>query len=95
MDQECPDHGDASMTECKVCGHEFCRACFSGARACPSCIQEQGVGDETDDDEPAAAESIDNLDELLAVSVSDDVDKLLDDADLLAGETDLKDDEDP
>lgn len=91
MEQECPDHGDEGMVECRVCGIEFCRTCFPGARTCPHCADEHELDDD-EDEEPAPAESIDDLDKLLTED-DDEVDPLLEEAELLDGDKDWVDDD--
>lgn len=69
LEQECPVHGDESMTECRMCGAEFCRACHAGPAVCPACA-EQGSDDhnletvededEEEDLDPDVAEVIDS-----------------------------------
>ena len=66
LSQGCPIHGDDNMRECHVCGHEFCKSCFSGSSVCQECAaeREEGLDDDFDDPEPDF-EDVSNVGELL------------------------------
>ncbi len=69
----CMVHGDEFMTECSICGAEFCARCFPGVRLCSDCAMTQ-----PDDDDPDAAPA-----EPGAADDDEDVEKLLKEADEL------------
>ncbi|MEM7392637.1 MAG: hypothetical protein AAF492_09840 [Verrucomicrobiota bacterium] len=58
----CPDHGEDAMSECSMCGMEFCRMCYASS-VCEDCFQQQQL-DEDEDDSPDF-EDVKNLDALL------------------------------
>lgn len=68
-------HGDEYMTECTVCGTEFCSRCTPGTHVCSACSV---TGDEDDDPDPrpSARRKADKEED-------DDVDQLLKEADAL------------
>lgn len=47
----CPVHGDEFMAECKVCGGEYCAACFKSSGLCQDCAAQ------ADDEESSGKES--------------------------------------
>ena len=85
LGQGCPVHGDENMHECHVCGHEFCKNCFSGSSICQGCAseKEEGIDDEFDESEPDF-EDVKNVGALL--EFEDDVDELVEEEMVLPDE---------
>lgn len=50
MEQGCAHHGDEYMTDCDMCGIEFCRKCLPQTRFCHDCLETLHEDDELDDD---------------------------------------------
>jgi len=84
LGEGCMVHGDEYMTECSVCGAEFCSRCTPGTHVCATCSE---TGDEDDDLDlkPAARKKADD---------DDDVERLLKEADELGLEDDEAEKED-
>ncbi len=47
LGEGCMVHGDDHMTECTVCGGEFCLRCHPGNHICPDCADTQCIEDDT------------------------------------------------
>jgi superfamily II helicase len=84
----CPVHGDDYMSECKMCGMQFCRACNRNASICPDCADQ----DLDDDEDDADFEDVENLDALL--EKDDEIDKMLEEIENEPPPEDLEDEED-
>ena len=74
LGEGCMVHGDEYMTECSVCGTEFCSRCTPGTHVCATCSE---TGDEDDDLDLKPASRKKTKDD------EDDVDQLLQEADQL------------
>lgn len=63
----CMAHGDEFMTECSVCGAEFCARCHPGIRLCSDCAVTQSEDDDLDGAPvaPGAAEDDEDVEKLL------------------------------
>jgi len=59
----CGEHDcDEHMTECSMCGAEFCSLCFPNSALCPDCAASVSIDDEEDLD----FDDVPNLNKLLA-----------------------------
>lgn len=87
MGQECPEHGDERMRECRMCGQDFCAGCFPGSSVCPHCAEEADDDEFADDEDAALMKQIGDL------IGQDELDADLDDIDELEPDDALLDDD--
>jgi hypothetical protein len=87
MGQECPEHGDEKMRECRLCGQDFCIGCFPGSAVCPGCAEEAEEDDFAVDEDAALMKEVGEL------IGTDEIDEDVDDLDELEVSDTLVDDE--
>jgi len=85
LGEGCMVHGDEYLTECSVCGAEFCSRCTPGTHVCATCSE---TGDEDDDLDLKPVPRKTSKDD------EDDVEQLLKEADELGLEDDEAEKED-
>lgn len=85
----CPIHGDEFLRECNRCGKHFCTRCFPRSLVCEECSAEDEEGDIDPDMD---MEDLSDYEDLLDTGDEDEIDRLIEESDLLPPE-DIEDDE--
>ena len=84
----CPVHGDEYIRECNICGQHFCTRCFPRSLVGEDCHEEEMHDDLDDDSEFSELSEYEDLLE----GDDDEIDRLIEESDLLPPE-DIDDDE--
>lgn len=85
--QSCPIHGEEYLRECNICGAHFCTHCFPRSLVCEECAE-----DEDETDVGSDAEDLSDYEDLLEDEDEDEIDRLIEESDLLPPE-DIEDDD--
>jgi len=83
----CPIHGDEYLRECNICGMHFCTRCFPRSLVCEDCGE-----DEEEPDLDTDLEDLSDYEDLLDDDADDEIDRLIEESDLLPPE-DIEDDD--
>ena len=85
MGQECPEHSDEKMRECRMCGRDSYLGCFPVTTVCPTCAEEA--------EQEELPENADLMKEIGELSGEDELNEDLDNVDKMGTEGEFNDTE--